>query len=201
MNHSRKKQKNMKPLILASASSHRRRQLQQLQVKFSHHKAAVDESLRPQESPQARAVRLAAAKAESVRNQFPEAVVIGSDQVCSCDQRVYHKPGNRDNNIQQLTEFSAREVFFYTAVCVIDSAGERRQYVNNTQVQFRPLSESEIIRYVDKEQAFDCAGGFKMEQLGLSLMVTVKSDDPSALVGLPLIQLCGFLREFGFELP
>ncbi len=191
----------MKKLILASTSIHRRRQLQQLKLDFNHHNAAVDESLIPTEAPKDRALRLAVAKAETVKTQFPEVVVIGSDQVCACDEQVYHKPGNRDNNIKHLLTFSTREVIFYTAICVIGIKGDQLQHVNETRVQFRQLNEQEIIRYVDKEKAFDCAGGFKIEQLGLSLMTSVKSNDPSALVGLPLIQLCSFLREFGFELP
>lgn len=175
--------------------------MQQLNIAFQQQDAAVDETLQPDESPQDRALRLACAKAKKIKDANKAAIVIGSDQVCVCNNRVFHKPGNRDNNIQQLTDFSGQILFFYTAICVFGVRGEQYQHINKTQVQFRPLNRSEIIRYVDKEQAFDCAGGFKMEQLGLSLMKSVKSDDPSALMGLPLIQLCAFLRELGVALP
>ncbi|MCX7545070.1 Maf family protein [Marinicella gelatinilytica] len=201
MNSQYAQKNNKPPVILASSSVYRRHQLQQLHIDFSHYDAAIDESLVEDESPKNRALRLAIAKAQSIKKQFPEAVVIGSDQVCACDNQVYHKPGNRHNNIKHLTAFSGRTVIFYTAVCVMGLNTQSREYINETQVKFRQLSASEISRYVDKEQAFDCAGGFKMEQLGLSLMRSVKSDDPSALMGLPLIQLCAFLRELGVELP
>jgi len=191
----------MMSLILASGSVYRRQQLQQLKINFQHQSAAVDETLKLNESPQNRALRLAIAKAEKVKNNNKQAIVIGSDQVCACANRVFHKPGNRDKNIQQLMGFSGQTLLFYSAVCVLGKDDERYQHINETRVQFRDLSRSEIIRYVDKEQAFDCAGGFKMERLGLCLMTTVTSDDPSALMGLPLIQLCAFLRELGVELP
>lgn len=191
----------MAAIILASASVHRRQQMQQLNIAFQQQTAAVDETLQPDESPQDRALRLACAKAKKIKDANKAAIVIGSDQVCACNNRVFHKPGNRDKNIQQLTDFSGQILFFYTAICVFGVRGEQYQHINKTQVQFRSLNRSEIIRYVDKEQAFDCAGGFKMEQLGLSLMKSVKSDDPSALMGLPLIQLCAFLRELGVALP
>lgn len=191
----------MAAIILASASVHRRQQMQQLNIAFQQQTAAVDETLQPDESPQDRALRLACAKAKKIKDANKAAIVIGSDQVCACNNRVFHQPGNRDKNIQQLTDFSGQILFFYTAICVFGVRGEQYQHINKTQVQFRSLNRSEIIRYVDKEQAFDCAGGFKMEQLGLSLMKSVKSDDPSALMGLPLIQLCAFLRELGVALP
>lgn len=191
----------MVQLILASSSTHRRQQLQRLGIEFRSRTAHVDESLRAAEKPKERALRLAIAKAESVKSQNPQAIIIGADQVCACDNQIFRKPKNRKNNIQQLIAFSGQNVVFYTAVCVLGDSHQRYQYVHETRVQFRDLNHSEINRYVDKEQAFDCAGGFKMEQLGLSLMTSVKSDDPSALVGLPLIQLCAFLRELGVELP
>ncbi len=191
----------MTPIILASGSVYRLRQLQQLQLDVQTQIADVDETLIPEESPPDRAGRLAIAKANKVKNQNKAAIVIGSDQVCALGHRIYRKPGNRENNIQQLRDFSGQMVVFYTAVCVLGSEYEQHHYINQTRVQFRELSQAEIIRYVDKEQAFDCAGGFKMERLGLSLMDSVSSDDPSALMGLPLIQLCAFLRELGVELP
>ena len=186
---------------MASASVHRRHQLQQLQMPFEHQSAEVDETLKPSERPKDRALRLAIAKAETVKKLFPETIVIGSDQVCACGDTVFRKPKSRDNNIQHLIAFSGQAVFFFTAVCVLGNDKKYYHGINETRVQFRDLSEAEIIRYVDKEQAYDCAGGFKMEQMGLSLMTSVHSDDPSALMGLPLIQLCAFLRELGVEIP
>ena len=191
----------MTPIILASGSVYRQRQLQQLQLNVQAQAAAVDESLITGENPENRARRLATAKAEKIKDQHTKAIVIGSDQVCARGDRVFHKPGNRENNIQQLKAFSGQTVIFYTAVCVLSHDNTCYQHVNETRVRFRDLSPAEISRYVDKEQAYDCAGGFKMERLGLSLMSSVSSDDPSALMGLPLIQLCAFLRESGVSLP
>ncbi len=191
----------MIPIILASGSVYRQRQLQQLQLDVQTQTADVDETLVAQESPSDRAGRLAIAKANKVKNQHKAAIVIGSDQVCALGHRIYRKPGNRENNLQQLRDFSGQTVIFYTAVCVLGVHYEQHHNINQTRVQFRELSQAEIIRYVDKERAFDCAGGFKMERLGLSLMASVSSDDPSALMGLPLIQLCAFLRKLGVELP
>lgn len=191
----------MTAIILASGSVYRQRQMQQLQLNVQAQAAAVDESLISGENPENRARRLATAKAEKIKGQNKTAIVIGSDQVCACKDRVFHKPGNRETNIQQLKAFSGQTVIFYTAVCVLDRDNSCYQHVNETRVQFRDLSQAEISRYVDKEQAFDCAGGFKMECLGLSLMASVTSDDPSALMGLPLIQLCAFLRKSGVLLP
>lgn len=191
----------MIPIILASGSVYRQRQLQQLQLDVQTQTAGVDETLIFNESPPDRAGRLAIAKANKVKNQHKAAIVIGSDQVCALGHRIYRKPGNRENNLQQLRDFSGQTVVFYTALCVLGADDHQHFHINETKVQFRCLSETEIIRYVDKEQAYDCAGGFKMERLGLSLMASVSSDDPSALMGLPLIQLCAFLRELGVELP
>lgn len=191
----------MIPIILASGSAYRLRQLQQLQLDVQTQTADVDETLIFNESPPDRAGRLAIAKANQVKNQHKAAIVIGSDQVCALGHRIYRKPGNRENNLQQLRDFSGQTVVFYTALCVLGADDHQHFHINETKVQFRCLSETEIIRYVDKEQAYDCAGGFKMERLGLSLMASVSSDDPSALMGLPLIQLCAFLRELGVELP
>ncbi|MFV0544308.1 MAG: Maf family protein [Marinicella pacifica] len=191
----------MIPIILASGSVYRQRQLQQLQLDVQTQTADVDETLIFNESPPDRAGRLAIAKANKVKNQHKAAIVIGSDQVCALGHRIYRKPGNRENNLQQLRDFSGQTVVFYTALCVLGADDHQHFHINETKVQFRCLSETEIIRYVDKEQAYDCAGGFKMERLGLSLMASVSSDDPSALMGLPLIQLCAFLRELGVELP
>jgi septum formation protein len=190
-----------KLFILASRSVYRKQQLQQLGVDFSQVSANIDESLLSDELPADRALRLAQNKAHHVIKQYPHAMVIGSDQVCACGDVIYRKPKNRQKNIQQLKNFSGQQLIFYTALSVIGHHDFIQNHVNQTRVQFRDLSESEIIRYVDKEQAYDCAGGFKMEQMGLSLMTSVHSDDPSALMGLPLIQLCAFLRELGVEIP
>ena len=190
-----------KPLILASQSIYRRQQLQQLKIDFSSQSAEINESIIPNEMPERRAQRLAQEKADHVLQQNPSAIVIGSDQVCACGDTIYRKPKNREINIQQLQQFSGQPLIFYTALTVKAKDHKPLNHVNLTRVQFRVLSEDEIRRYVDNEKAYDCAGGFKMERLGLSLMDSVSSDDPSALMGLPLIQLCAFLRELGVELP
>ena len=195
------KSQAQRQLILASQSIYRRQQLKQLQVDFSHQPAPINEHLIKGELPAERARRLAEEKAHHVLQQHTSAIVIGSDQVCACGDVIFRKPKTREKNIQQLEQFSGQQLIFYTALSVMTKHNNPFNHVNLTQVQFRELSHDEIYRYVDKEQAYDCAGGFKMERLGLSLMASMHSDDPSALMGLPLIQLCAFLRELGVELP
>ena len=127
--------------------------------------------------------------------------MIGSDQVCTSNGKVYGKPGSAANAIKQLQFFSNKRVEFYTALCVLSPRGERLTHTDLTTVDFRQLTLQEIERYVQKEQPLNCAGSFKVESLGLSLFDSVNSKDPSALMGLPLIALCDFLRQVGYQLP
>lgn len=188
------------PVILASTSPHRRQLLQRLGLPFGTHAPQVDESELPGEAPEARALRLARAKARDVASRLPGAIVIGSDQVASLTANghttVLHKPGDRATCHGQLAAMSGRTARFDTAVAVILGDIEMA-HVDLTQVRFRWLDATQIDHYIDREPAFDCAGGFKCEGLGVTLFESIESRDPTALVGLPLIWLCEALRRLG----
>ena len=189
------------PVTLASSSVYRKQQLDALKIAFDVISPDIDEQVRPNETPAELVSRLAVSKAQKVKCQVPVRCVIGADQVCTYAGKIYGKPGNRENAIKQLQFFSNKRVQFLTAVCVIDPKGFVQSHIDTTVVQFRSLTLTEITRYIEKEQPFYCAGSFKVESLGLSLFETVESKDPSALMGLPLIALCGFLRQLGFQVP
>ncbi len=185
-------------LILASGSRYRRELLERLHLPFRVHPADSDESPLPGEAPEALVSRLAELKARTVAARFPDAWVIGSDQVAVCGGRIVGKPGNADRACEQLRAASGTSVRFLTAVCLLRSPDRLEGHLDVTTVHFRPLSEPEIARYVEIERPFDCAGSFKSEGLGVSLFESVDSRDPTALVGLPLIWLSGALRRAGF---
>lgn len=189
-------------LILASTSRYRKELLTRLRVPFQVAAPAVDESRRENEAPKALAQRLAQEKAWSIARRYPDAWVIGSDQVAHFGDNVFGKPGTRDRAIAQLLELSGATVVFDTAVCLVraNPPCESSACVP-TEVTFRPLERAEIERYVDLEEPFDCAGAAKSEGLGISLLEAMRGDDPTALVGLPLIALSGLLRRAGFLLP
>jgi septum formation protein len=187
-------------LILASTSPYRRELLARLRLRFDCVAPGVDETAYPDEAPRALAERLARAKAEAVARRHPGAVVIGSDQVAELDGRALGKPGTPERAAAQLRASSARSVVFHTAVCVA-SASAQQAFVDTTQVHFRPLDEAEIARYLAAETPYDCAGSFKSEGLGACLFESIRSDDPTALIGLPLIALAGCLRRAGYALP
>jgi septum formation protein len=190
------------PLILASTSPYRRQLLNRLHVSFEIIAPHVDESVQPLETPLERAQRLALAKAKAVSVRHAAAAVIGSDQVAVCKGELLEKPGDPERCQAQLQWLSAAAATFYTAVAVLHAAsGANMQFVDTTTVYFRALSAAEIERYIAAEQPFDCAGGFRSEALGISLFARVVSDDPSALIGLPLIALARVLRQLGYELP
>ncbi len=188
------------PVILASTSPHRRQLLERLQIPFSTVSPPVTETVLTGEAPPARALRLAREKAASVAAQHPGAIVIGSDQVASLPgadgATLLRKPGDRQTCRRQLLAMSGQTVHFDTAVTVRHGATEVAQLVP-TLVRFRPLTTAEVERYMDREPSFDCAGGFRCEGLGVSLFQSVESRDPTALVGLPLIELCEALRRLG----
>ncbi len=189
-------------LILASTSSYRRELLTRLQLPFSCMSPGVDETPFNQEHPTNLAQRLALAKAQAIGLQHPDAWVIGSDQVAHFNDLKFGKPGNKDAAIRQLLQLSGQTVVFDTALALVQQAsGFSRVTVVPTRVQFRTLSETEILRYVEAEPAFDCAGAAKSEGLGISLLDAMHGEDPTALVGLPLIALSRMLREAGFNLP
>jgi septum formation protein len=193
---------NQPPLVLGSSSRYRRELLSRLRIPFTTESPDIDESIAGDETPREQAVRLARCKAEAIAARFPGACVIGSDQVASCGGRRYGKPGNRDAAIMQLAELGGRTVVFDTALCVIDGrTGMRHEAVVPTEVVFRTLSRPEIERYVDLDDPLDCAGAAKSESLGIALLERLSGDDPTALVGLPLIRLCALLRDIGYPLP
>ena len=188
-------------LVLGSTSQYRRELLQRLQIPFEVAAPDVDESTLPGESPAAMAQRLALAKARAVAARFPAAVVIGSDQVSDLDGRPIGKPGNHERATAQLRQMSGKTVIFQTAVAVIcQDSGFEQQSLAAVKVQFRELSDTEIEFYLRAEQPYDCAGSAKSEGLGISLLDSIQSDDPTALVGLPLIRTCTMIRAAGVQL-
>jgi len=192
----------MPPLILASTSPYRRLLLERFGLPFEAARPQVTEEHLPGEPPSERALRLAVAKAEEVAARHPGAVVIGSDQVAAAGHKVLDKPGDAATCRAQLAALSGTDARFHTGCAVIGPAGSVRLiHVDTTTVIFRSLTPREIERYVEREQPFDCAGGFKVEALGISLFESVESRDPTALVGLPLIWLAGALRRAGYTLP
>lgn len=185
-------------LILASTSNYRRELLQRLRMAFECVAPDVAEEAEPDESPAATALRLAILKARSVAPRFPGAIIIGSDQVASCEGERLGKPGNRANAIRQLEHLSGRVADFDTAVSVLDAAtGALRSRVVPCRVAFRALSRPQIEAYLDREQPYDCAASAKSEGLGIALLARIETDDPSALIGLPLIALIDLLAESG----
>ena len=187
-------------LILGSSSRYRRELLERLRLPFNVVSPDVDETPLPGEAPRALAQRLALAKAEAVARQFPDAVVIGSDQVADLDGQAIGKPGTHERAVEQLRAMSGRSVVFQTAIAVVcASTGFSRQDLAPVRVQFRELGDAEIERYLLAEKPYDCAGSAKSEGLGVSLLSAIESDDPTALVGLPLIRTCQMLREAGID--
>lgn len=189
-------------LVLASTSPFRRELLGRLQLPFETADPGVDEAARPGEAPAATAERLALEKARAVAARFPDALIIGSDQVAYQGGQAYGKPGSRQNAIIQLRAMRGKSVIFHTGLCLLNGASGRTQVCGvPTEVRFRELSDAEIERYLDKEDALNCAGSAKSEGLGIALLESLRGDDPNALVGLPLIALCRMLRAEGVPLP
>ena len=190
-------------LILASTSPYRRRLLERLRLPFTCIDPAVEESVRDGESPQTRARRLATEKATAVAETLQgEAIVIGSDQVACLENQILRKPGTPEAAVKQLSASSGQIVNFWTAVSVWTSPEEAiNQRVVPCEVKIRVLSADEISRYVALDQPLDCAGSFKWESLGITLFEAMRTDDPTALGGLPLIALSELLREIGVSLP
>ncbi len=191
-----------RPLVLASTSIYRKELLGRLRLPFDTARPETDESPLPGEVPRALALRLAEAKARAVAENVPGALVIGSDQVAWAGDHVFGKPGTRENAIRQLQELSGQVAFFDTALCLLDTnTGQSETVCVPTETRFRALSLPEIERYVDADRPLDCAGAAKSEALGVSLLEYMRSDDPTALIGLPLIELCRLLRGAGVQVP
>ena len=187
-------------LILGSTSVYRRELMQRLRLPFEVVAPQVDESPRPGETPAAMAQRLALEKAREVTARHPGAVVIGADQVADLAGQAIGKPGNHARAVAQLQALRGQWVTFHTAVAVLrPDTGFEQVQVAPVRVRFRELSDADIQRYLVLEQPYDCAGSAKCETLGIALLEAIESDDPTALVGLPLIRTCRLLREAGID--
>ena len=188
-------------IVLGSTSVYRRELLSRLHVPFTVEAPGVDETPRANESPAELARRLAEAKAAAVARRHPDAVVIGSDQVADLEGEPLGKPGTHANAVAQLRRMSGRTVVFQTALSVMcEASGFAQHDLAPVRVRFRELGDAEIEAYLHAENPYDCAGSAKSEGLGIALLDAIESDDPTALVGLPLIRTCRMLRAAGVQL-
>lgn len=189
-----------RPLVLGSTSRYRRELLERLRLPFEICAPDVDETPQPGEAPAALAARLALAKAQAVARRFPSAIVIGSDQVADLDGQPIGKPGTHERAVEQLRSMSGRTIVFQTALAVVCAdSGFVAQDLAPVRVRFRALTDTEIENYLRAEQPYDCAGSAKSEGLGISLLDAIESDDPTALIGLPLIRTSAMLRRAGLD--
>jgi septum formation protein len=187
-------------LILASTSRYRRELLSRLRLPFTTFSPEIDETPADGEAPEHTALRLAVAKARAAERTFPQALIIGSDQVAELDGVRLDKPGGRERARDQLLSASGREVVFHTAVALLRaSTGDTLTAIVPTAVRFRTLTGAQIDAYLDLEQPYDCAGSAKSEGLGITLLERIAGDDPTALIGLPLIALTSMLTQFGAD--
>ncbi|CAN7677612.1 Maf family nucleotide pyrophosphatase [Acidovorax sp.] len=191
-----------RPVVLGSTSRYRRELLSRLNLPFEVASPEVDETPSPGEAPRDLALRLALAKARAVAHLYPEAVVIGSDQVADLAGQPLGKPGTHERAVLQLRQMRGQTVIFQTAVATVcQASGFEQVDIAPVEVRFRDLSDDEIERYLRAEQPYDCAGSAKSEGLGIALLDAIHSDDPTALIGLPLIRTCRMLRAAGVVLP
>ena len=187
-------------LVLASTSPFRKELLQRLDVPFDTASPDIDESAKTNETPTQLVARLSEEKAKAVAAQFPNSLVIASDQVATLDNVIIGKPGGHENAVKQLTNASGRKVVFYTGLCLLNTkTGNIQIEVIQFNVTFRKLTEKQIDSYLKKEQPYNCAGSFKSEGLGIALFEKMEGDDPSSLIGLPLISLIGMLGNEGYN--
>jgi len=187
-------------LVLGSTSRYRRALLERLGLPFVVAAPDLDEAALPSETPALTALRLAEAKARAVAAHYPDSLVIGADQVADCAGRPIGKPGARERAVEQLQMLSGKTVVFHTAVALVDAASGRcRTALVDVASTFRTLGSAEIAAYLDREEPYDCAGSVKSEGLGIALFERIVSDDPTALIGLPLIALTRLLREEGVD--
>lgn len=186
-------------LVLASTSPYRKALLEKLQLPFATAAPEVDETPLPDEIPEQLVARLAEAKAKALAEQFPNALIIGSDQVAVMDGKITGKPGNHANAMAQLKRATGKRVIFLTGLCVFNTSSQHAQVeVVPFSVIFRQLSEAQIEHYLQREQPYNCAGSFKSEGLGIALFERLEGDDPNTLIGLPLIRLIRMLEKEGF---
>ena len=185
-----------KQIVLASTSPFRRELLSRLGLPFEVANPKADEAPLNDEAPQATALRLSEAKARAVVDEFSDALIVGSDQVAFLDGQLFGKPGTHANAVEQLQTMSGRTVNFFTGLCVLDAQSNRVQIAGvPTLVTFRDLTRDEIENYLRIEQPYNCAGSAKSEGLGIALIARMEGEDPNALIGLPLIKLCDFLKK------
>ena len=190
------------PLILASSSPYRRELLARLNLPFKCEKPDIDETRKPNESAIDLVSRLATQKALRFAEKYPAAIIIGSDQVATCGQDILSKPGEHTVAVKQLRELAGKNVVFYTGLCVLNSASEKLQVdCIQVNVKFRSLGTDEINRYLMAEKPYDCAGSFRSEGYGITLVDEIQCNDMTALIGLPMIRLCEMLREEKIKLP
>lgn len=193
------------PLILASTSTYKKMLLERLKTPFTCVAPNTKEQAMPDETAKSLAIRLAEEKALAVLALNPDSIVIGSDQVGETTGKILGKPGTFDKAVTQITNQSGQKVYFHSTICVVkqNKMGEisHQSKINTTEVQFKKLSQRQIERYLKAEEPYDCAGSFKSEGLGISLFSSIKSNDPTSLIGLPLIDLCTILESFDVEIP
>lgn len=190
----------MMTLVLASTSPYRKTLLERLGLDFETAAPQTDETTLDGETPEALVIRLAEAKARAVAPHYPDALIIGSDQVAVLDGKILGKPGNHEAATQQLRHASGREVSFLTGLCLLNTRTQQAQVrLVPFSVVFRALSESQIQYYLHQEKPYDCAGSFKSEGLGISLFERLQGEDPNALIGLPLIELIRLLAVEGVD--
>ncbi|MBN8431476.1 septum formation inhibitor Maf [Microbulbifer salipaludis] len=190
----------MRQLILASSSPYRRSILEKLQLPFESASPHINEEALPGESAPDLASRLATEKARALCAQYPDAIIIGSDQVAECRGKQLGKPGSQENAIEQLLFCAGQTVTFHTGLCVMDSgAGTHTTICEPFRVHFRPLDAAAASRYVELDQPLDCAGSFKAEGLGIALFEKMEGNDHNTLIGLPLIRLIELLKPLGLD--
>jgi len=191
---------NPTSVVLASSSPFRRILLERLSIPFECANPAIDETPIPNETPENLVCRLAEAKAQALQSQFPSHLIIGSDQVAVHNEQILGKPHTIERAVAQLKQFQGQRVAFYTGLSVFNSkSGKSTTLMEPFYVQFKCLSTADIQRYVELEMPLNCAGSFKSEGLGICLFESMQGDDPTTLVGLPLIQLCNLLTKHGYN--
>ena len=189
-------------IVLASSSPYRKMLLDRLQIEFICESPNIDEQYKKNEEIEDYVARLAQEKAKQIMPNHPNSIIIGSDQALECDGKILSKPENHENAKKQLASMSGKSLVFYTGLSVLNTTTNASQNdVIQYRVCFRNLNEVEIEDYLNKEQPYQCAGSFMSEKLGISLLSKMEGDDPTALVGLPLIRLSQMLRNEGIKLP
>lgn len=189
-------------VILASTSRYRAELLQRLKIEFKQHSPVCDETPLNDETPRELVERLSVAKAQSIADQFPEHLVIGSDQVANHDGRVIGKPASHNDAVAQLRSLSGQSITFLTGLCVMQKSAQRiLQSVVTTKVRFKSLDDAQIDRYLEADKPYDCAASFRSEGYGSTIVDNISSDDPTAIIGLPTILLSTYLDQLGLQLP